>query len=214
LACDPAWALEYAANEFFRADPWLRYAASHSAPIKASDLRCVGQQEAAVVSLAAKFGFSNAALIPAPSPEGQARIGLLVVGSSLGDAPGCLDTSERRAHARHLSMALHEAWAQQEPAELAVSFRLSKLQKRLLQMELEGLCTKAIARNVNMTCKAVDSQFQRINRRASVGSRRLAALLALKFGLIEVGARQSHGQGVAAEEIRRDESHLHSSLAG
>ena len=166
-----------------------------------------------MVSLAARFGFSDAALIPAPAPE-DGRIGLLVLGSASGDVQGCLDSRERRAHARHVSMALHEAWVHEAHTDIAVTFRLSKLEERLLQMELEGLCTKAISRDLNLTGPAVESRFRRIRERLGVSSRRHAALLALETGLLDVGSRQAQGHDIAAEQAGRDESSLHLSIAG
>ena len=66
LVCDPACALEYGEHGCFRADPWLRYGSSHSAPVNAADVLCLNSDKATTVQLAAKFGFRHVTLIPAP----------------------------------------------------------------------------------------------------------------------------------------------------
>jgi DNA-binding NarL/FixJ family response regulator len=183
LACDPAWALEYSAREYFRFDPWLRYASCQSVPIDAGKVRCKSPQEAEVVDLAAAYGFSAAALVPAPAPSGQARIGLLVVGTATSEPRPMLVGPDHRAIARDLAMALHEAWVEELPIETSASLELSPTEKRLLELELRHLGTKVIARELQMTCASVDSRFQRINRRFGVSGRNLAALRALELWL-------------------------------
>jgi DNA-binding CsgD family transcriptional regulator len=188
LACDPAWALEYSARECFRFDPWLRYASCQSVPIDAGKVRCKSAREAEVVDLAAAYGFSAAALVPAPPPSGQARVGLLVVGKETSLSLPMLVGPDHRATARDLSMALHEAWVEELPMESSASLELSPTEKRLLELELRHLGTKVIARELQMTCFSVDSKFQRINRRFGVGGRHLAALRALELGLVDAPA--------------------------
>ena len=185
LACDPVWALEYEQRECFRSDPWLRYACTESAPISAADVRCISAAEIATVQLAAKFGFRRTALIPAPAPEGQSRVGLLALGTTEDVGP-LLATTRRRAMAREFAMGLHESWVRDPPRPAAADIHLSSLEARLLELELEGLVTKAIARQVGITCDSIDSRFQRLNRRIGVDSRHEAALLCLELGLIKV----------------------------
>jgi DNA-binding CsgD family transcriptional regulator len=185
LACDPAWALEYSARECFRFDPWLRYASCQSVPIDAAKVRCKSVKEAEVVDLAAGYGFSAAALVPAPAPSGQARIGLLVVGRETSAPHPMLVGPDHRAIARDLAMALHEAWVEELPMETDASLDLSPTEKRLLELELRHLGTKVIARELQMTCASVNSKFQRINRRFGVAGRHLAALHALELGLLD-----------------------------
>ena len=185
VACDPTWALQYGERECFRADPWLRYACTNSAPIRAADVPCISAAEIATVQLAAGFGFGHAALIPAPAPEGQARVGLLTLGAAQDIGP-LLATPCRRAMAREFAMGLHESWVQGPQHFLRDEITLSRLEARLLELELEGLVTKAIARQLGMTCDSIDSRFQRLNQRLGVNCRRQAALLCLDLGLIKV----------------------------
>jgi DNA-binding CsgD family transcriptional regulator len=213
LACDPAWALEYSARECFRFDPWLRYATSQSMPIGAEQVRCNSAKELEVVNLAAEYGFSTAALIPAPSPLGQSRTGLLVVGGATAASCPVLERSERRAVARDLAMALHEAWVEEARISPSVSVELSQAEKRLLELELRHLSTKVIARELRMTCASVDSKFQRINRRFGVAGRHIAALRALDLGLIETRSVDASGAVDEAHAPPRAESVSHPSLA-
>jgi DNA-binding CsgD family transcriptional regulator len=185
LDCDATWALEYAERECFRADPWMRYALSHSAPIRASDVPCINAGERATVQLAARFGFDHAALIPSPAPEGQARVGLLVLGGSAEVVGTLLATPFQRAMARDLSMVLHERWVQDSQHITHREIQLSRLEARLLELELEGLGAKAMARQLHTTSASIHSRFQRLNRRIGVNSRREAALLCLDRGLIK-----------------------------
>jgi DNA-binding CsgD family transcriptional regulator len=188
LACDPAWALEYSARECFRFDPWLRYASSRSTPVGAERVRCNSVEEAEVVNLAAEYGFSNVALIPAPAPLGKSRIGLLVIGRAKTASRPILDSPDRRAVARDLAMALHEDWVAETYIAPSAAVELSQTERRLLELELRHLSTKVIARELRMSCASVNSKFQRINRRFGVTGRHLAALRALDLGLLETRA--------------------------
>ena len=102
LACDPLWGFEYVTSDSSSKDPWLRYAAGHSAPVRAADISCRSDQERAVVASAAKYGFGDAVLVPAPSPHGRSRFALLVIGSRDSGMRTRFDVSGYRAAARDI----------------------------------------------------------------------------------------------------------------
>ena len=66
----------------------------------------------------------------------------------------------------------------------AESSELSSLDIRILELELHGSRTKAIAKTLGTTCMAVNSRFQRLKDKLHVTGRRSAAIRALEFGLI------------------------------
>lgn len=184
LACDPLWGFEYVASDSSSKDPWLRYAAGHSAPVRAADITCLSDQERAVVASAAKYGFGDAVLVPAPSPQGRSRFALLVIGSRDSEMRSRFDVPGYRAAARDVAMALHERWADKLRREFIRSSDLSRLDLRVLELELTGCGTKEIARELRSTNASVNSRFQRLNQKLRVTSRRAAALRAMEFGLI------------------------------
>jgi len=184
LACDARWGSEYSANDCSLNDPWLRYATGNSAPVLATEIFCDSRRERAVVELAARYGFADAALFPAPSPQGRSRTGLLVVGAFSGDARKRFQSGEFRAGARDVAMRLHERWTDLLREEFLQSSELSPLDLRLLELELKGWGTKAIARHLKLTEASVNSRVQRMRTKLRVSNRRTAALRSLDLGLI------------------------------
>jgi len=81
-------------------------------------------------------------------------------------------------------MALHERWADKLRCEFTRSSELSRLDLRVLELDLAGCCTKEIARELGSTNASVNSRFQRLNQKLRVTSRRAAALRNMEFGLI------------------------------
>ena len=81
-------------------------------------------------------------------------------------------------------MALHEDWTSKLRSDLAESSELSSLDIRILELELQGARTKAIAKTLGTTRMAIDSRFQRLKDKLHVTGRRSAAIRALEFGLI------------------------------
>ena len=184
LACDARWGIEYAAKDCSSNDPWFRHATGSSAPVRSADVSCRSDQERAVVELAATHGFSRAALFPAPSPQGRSRIALLVIGSRDLTVWRRFESTAYRAEARHIAMALHESWVEEMRGEFIQSSELSALDLRILELELQGLRTKAIARHLKSTTAAVNSRIQRLNSKLRVTTRRSAALRSLELGLV------------------------------
>ena len=83
LACDPQWGNEYARNAWFLDDPWLHHALRSATAIRASELNPTSAAQFAMCEASAKFGFASAVIVPAPSPAGHSRLGMLCLG--LGD---------------------------------------------------------------------------------------------------------------------------------
>ena len=184
LACDARWGFEYAASDCSSNDPWFRYAMGNSAPVRSTDVFCQSGREQAVVELAATYGFGSAALFPAPSPQGRSRIALLVIGSRDSNVWRRFESTAYRAEARNIAMALHESWVDKLREDFIQSFELSALDLRILELELQGWRTKAIARHLRSTNASVNSRIQRMNNKLHVTSRRAAALRSLELGLV------------------------------
>ena len=166
LNCDPRWGIEYEAGDCSASDPWLRYAATSSAPIRAADVRYLSEREQAVVNLADRFGLANAILLPAPSPHGRSRIALLAIGARETRLHERLESRSYRAAARDAAMALHEQWTEATRTRFVRSTELTTFDLELLQFELDGVGTKAIARAIGLTSRAVDSQVSARERQA------------------------------------------------
>jgi DNA-binding CsgD family transcriptional regulator len=184
LACDARFGFEYAANDFASSDPWFRYATGHSAPVLGVDVFCDSRRERAVVELATKYGFGEAALFPAPCPQGRSRIGLLAVGTRGSVVRDRFASASYRAAARDIAMGLHERWVEMLRDELVRSAELSSLDLRILELELQGWGTKAIARHLRTTNASVNSRVQRLTNKLQMPNRRAAALRTLELGLI------------------------------
>jgi hypothetical protein len=108
LACDPAWGRVYVQDGHFAHDPWLAYAAHHTEPVVASQLKVLDGQHQRVVDLATRAGFVSTVLVPAHSAPGHSRISLLCLGSA---KPGYFEgqgLAQLRVSARMLTTELHE----------------------------------------------------------------------------------------------------------
>ena len=84
-------------------------------------------------------------------------------------------------------MALHESWVDKLRGDFIQSSELSALDLRILELELQGLRTKAIARCLGSTNASVNSRIQRMNNKLHVTNRRSAALRSLELGLVCLG---------------------------
>jgi hypothetical protein len=191
MACDPRWGCEYESLECYGNDPWLRYAARNSAPCWAANIPCLSSSERTTVDLAKRFGFDEALIFPAPSPQGRTRVALLVIGSRDPDFCKRMESASYRAEARDLSMALHEDWTDKLRGDLAASCALSKLDLQILELELRGSRTKEMAKTLGTTCTSINSRVQRLNNKLQVTDRRSAELRALEFGLISAPERET-----------------------
>jgi DNA-binding CsgD family transcriptional regulator len=136
------------------------------------------------VELAVKYGFVEAALFPAPCPQGRSRIGLLAVGTRGSGVRANFESAAYRATARDVAMSLHERWVELQRGEFVRWAELSSLDLRILELELLGWGTKAIARHLGTTNASVNSKVQRLINKLQMPNRRAAALRALELGLI------------------------------
>lgn len=184
LACDARFGFEYAASDCSSSDPWIRYAIGHSAPVLCADIFCNSRREREVVQLAAKYGFADAALFPAPSPQGRSRIGLLVVGAESPRVRERFASTTYRSAARDTAMGLHERWIDRLKEDFARSAELSSLDIRILELELQGCRTKDIARHLGTTNASIHSRMQRLTSKLRLRNRRELALRSLELGVI------------------------------
>jgi DNA-binding CsgD family transcriptional regulator len=184
LACDPAWGRTYVQDGHFAHDPWLAYAAHHTEPLVASQLKVLDGQHQRVIDLATRAGFVSTVLVPAHSAPGHSRISLLCLGSA---HPGYFEgqgQAQLRLGARMLTLELHEWWLARIRRDLIVKARISQDDLVLLQHRCQGHSSKKIAADLQVTKGSVNSRFQRMNAKLGVGNRRMAVQLAIECGLI------------------------------
>jgi DNA-binding CsgD family transcriptional regulator len=184
LACDPRWALEYERSGLPGQDPWIAYARERLEPVCASHLANTSPVHVEALTLARRFGFESALVVPAPSASGGAPVGVLVLGSRQA---GFFESGAHAAlqgMARWLSMELQQWWLAQGKRELIHRAQLTARDIDLLRHERRGYGTKEIARQLRMTKQSIDSRFQRLNARLGVPSRKAAASLAAAYGLV------------------------------
>lgn len=81
-------------------------------------------------------------------------------------------------------MSLQERWVEMLRDDFLRSSELSPLDLRILELELQGWGTKAIARHLRSTNASVNSRVQRLTNKLCVPNRRAAALRSLELGLI------------------------------
>ena len=81
-------------------------------------------------------------------------------------------------------MGLHEQWVDMQREAFVRSSEMSLLDLRILELELRGWGTKAIARHLRTTDASVNSRVQRLTNKLLMPNRRAAALRSLELGLI------------------------------
>jgi DNA-binding CsgD family transcriptional regulator len=184
LACDPEFVYLLQQACAVLDHPWFSYGREHDQPIAAHRLACSNAQQHAAVTLARQHGFESALILPTPSAAGLGRFGVLCIGFADAD-----DFDHEEAHvvhlqARCLANELYGWFAQHSRDTLLATARLMQSDLRLLQMELQGLGTKEIARTLGTSSRAVDSHFQRIKRRMGCATRKAAARRAAENGVL------------------------------
>jgi DNA-binding CsgD family transcriptional regulator len=184
-ACDPVWASEYAKQGWCEDDPWLRYAAHDTEPIRSSKLALHSPREQEFTDAASLHGFASAVIVPAPTSLGLSRVGVLSLGSA---TPGYFDDDEGygtlRILARALAMELH-AWLRQSVRdELLIKSRLTTADIELLRHEAAGHTSKVIAAMLHTEAKTIDCRFQRVSAKLDAPNRRVAVRIARLYGLI------------------------------
>ncbi len=179
----PAWPAEYARQEWFTEDPWLAYALRESEPILARDIEPLSPRQQAFAAQAAHLGYATALIVPAPSPQGQSRVGVLCLGH---DEASAFEhgLGMRLLLARSLAMEMH-AWMRRSIRdELIHRSGINAGDIELLRHELAGRGSKAIANLMNLEAKTIDSRFQRVCAKLGVPNRRAAVRVALLYGLL------------------------------
>lgn len=182
-ACDPLWACEYAARDWYDRDPWLRYATLLSEPVLGSQLALLPQEQE-FVKVSANLGFASTIVAPAPTSAGSSRVGVLSLGShNLGFFEG--EAFDKvRILARALAMELHRWLLQTIKHELIARSRITPADLELLRHEDAGHSSKVIAANMKIKPETVDCRFQRVSAKLKASDRRSATRIAKLYGLI------------------------------
>lgn len=184
VACDPAWSAEYAREQWFEDDPWLRHAMHDAEPVRSSEILLRSQREEVFAQAAARSGFASAVIAPAPSTHGTSRVGMLALGSG---TPGFFDDEGYpvlRVLARALAMELHTWLARSILRELVDKARITPDDIALLRHEAAGHSSKVIAAAMKTEAKTIDCRFQRVSSKLGAPNRRAAVRLARLYGLL------------------------------
>lgn len=184
LACEPGWAQRYLELGCIEHDPWMAYAAHHSAPTIASQLIVSAAEAQQVVDLAIGYGFASAALVPVHSGSGQPRVSLLCLGSSRAGYFEDSGFGRLRLGARLIAAELHDWWLVRLQRDFIDRSRITKADIELLRHEYLGHSSKRIAAELRTSPTAINSRFQRMILKLGVANRRMAARLALECGLL------------------------------
>ena len=184
VACDPLWSAEYARSQWFEDDPWLRHAMSDSEPVRAVEIVLRSSREEAFATAASRAGFASAVIAPAPSSHGQARVGMLAIGSATPGRYDGEDYGATRVLARALAMELHAWLARSILRELIDKARITADDVALLRHEADGHSSKAIASELKIEATTIDCRFQRISAKLGAPNRRAAVRLARLYGLL------------------------------
>jgi hypothetical protein len=182
-ACDPLWACEYAARNWYDKDPWLRYAVLRSEPILGSQLELLPPEQE-FVRISASLGFASTIVAPAPTSAGSSRVGVLCLGShNIGFFEGA-SFDKVRVLARALAMELHGWLLQTIKQELMARSRITPADLDLLRHEDAGHSSKVIAAAMKLKPETVDCRFQRVSAKLKAADRRSATRIAKLYGLI------------------------------
>lgn len=184
LACDPGWFRHRLEQGAVADDPWLAYAAHHSEPILASDIRLPESGHPVRCEPAGAGCFASAYLVPTHSGIGNSRTSLLVLGSTRAGFFEGEGLGRLRLGARALAAELHDWWLARLRRELLARTRITPSELELLRLERLGHCSKHIAKAIDSTASAVNSRFQRLNVKMGAPNRRAAARLAVDSGLL------------------------------
>lgn len=183
FACDPSWPTEYERHVGADDDPWLAYAASHSEPIRATELDDACRGGSRVMAFADDLGFRSTTIIPISNAE-YSRLGALYVGSNTQGFFESAGYPTFKIGARLLATELQAWWLTYLRNDLLARTRVTAEEIFLLAEERRGVQTKRIARNLGVSPPSVHSRFQRINAKFQVRNKTDAARLAAEYGLI------------------------------
>ncbi len=183
-ACNEAWCFEYQKLCSYSKDPWLIYASNNSEAVCGSRIKLNTPSQRETVSLAMQHGLLSSYIVPAPSSGGISRLGILVLGSSQPDFFESYIPSSIKILARSLAMELHDWWVKHMRQELLEQNHITNEDIKLLNLEMQGLSSKAIAASLATSATTIDSRFQRLNAKLNTPNRRASVLVAKEYGLI------------------------------
>ena len=189
FACDPRFAHDQFTLGPWQDHPWLRFARTHAAPGTEQDLRVLTEADAKAIELARRYGFASCLIVPTPAGWRLERVGVLCLGSDDVDHFRRDATRFARLLAHSLAAELHDWVSAHVRKNLEQSANLGAKDIELLALEWQGLSSKAIAQRTRTSVAAVDSRFQRLNRRLNCANRRSSARRAAEYGLLEGHAR-------------------------
>jgi DNA-binding CsgD family transcriptional regulator len=180
----PAWCQEYNAHAWYTIDPCLLYSLTHNEPALIKDLPLHSRGQRIMMETAKQYGLASGFVIPAHSPSGRSRMGVLYLVS--GDPDHLNESALRhlRLVLRALAGELLDWWTRQIRSELLSGGELSKIETEVLRMTHQGLGSKEIATHLGLTKNAVDQRLHRLTNRFDCFSRKDAANLAYQYGLL------------------------------
>lgn len=187
FACDPGFAQQFFDLGPTQNHPWLRFARTHTTPGTGRQVQILSASDAAVIDLARAHGFASYLIVPTIAGSELGRVELLCLGWGLDDSFEGEDQHIVRLLARALAAELHDWISLHLGASLQEAVRLQPRDLLLLALEREGLGTKEISLRTGMSIAAVDSRFQRLNRRLNCPSRKASARRAAEHSLLEPG---------------------------
>lgn len=185
LACDPMWAIEYEQLDWYGNDPWLAYALRHTEPIRGEDIETSTDAQRAIVNLARRFGFASSMIVPIRSEFGPSTHGVLYLGSSGENYFTGGGYLALKLVARSVGAELHDWWLARLKDQLVSDYHISERDLQLLSFEARGMSTKEMARMTGSSFVAINSQFQRINVKLGVRTRRAAVNVVGAVGLLK-----------------------------
>lgn len=185
VACPASWCMEYNQNAWFMSDPCLLYAIANSEPALIQHLvgKTVGQKR--MIAAAKQAGFVSGLVIPAHSPAGRSRIGVMYVGSADAQHLNEAALRKHRMLLRSLSCELLDWFVREEKKVLVPQVDLKPKEIEMLQMSHRGFTSIEIASTMHLTKDAVSQSIFRAARKLGTSSRKSAANIAYRLGLFQ-----------------------------
>jgi DNA-binding CsgD family transcriptional regulator len=187
FACDPGFAHQLFQLGPVQSHPWVRFARTHTTLGTGDQVQIDSPNDAAAIDLARAYGFGSCLIVPTIAGAGLGRIELLCLGKDLDDSFEGEGQRIVRMLARSLAAELHDWLGIHLRADLQRWARLQAQDVDLLACEWQGLGTKEIAQRTGLSITAVNSRFQRLNRRLKCQSRKASARRAAEHSAFEAG---------------------------
>ena len=185
VACPSAWCHEYNKNHWYTLDPCFVYAANNSEPalIQCLPLRSDGQKT--MMEAAKSAGFKSGIVVPAHSPSGRSRMGLLYMGSSDPDHFNVQKLTQYRVVLRSIAAECLEWWIKKIKEELIERVDLKHDEIEILRYTQRGMQAKDIAYLCGLTKDAVEKKLSRLALRFNTTNKKKTAAIAESYGLLE-----------------------------